>query len=105
MGDRLLPNGLSTGCKVFCSLVAGLARHTEIPACVRHGLTVQEAGNKTKAFFHHRTRFPRHPHLPLPKSEKRNPCPVLSVTHSSGRSDRSGSSALASRFLQSRLRR
>src|ERR1700730_5024755 len=30
--------------------------------------TSQQAGDKAKAFFHHRTRFPRHPHLPLAKT-------------------------------------
>ena len=56
------------------NLVAGLAGYAEFPADVRHGLPVQQAGDKAKAFFHNRTRFPRHPHLPLAKSEKCNPC-------------------------------
>ena len=55
------------------NLVAGLAGYAEFPAHIRHGLAVQQAGNKPKALFHHRTRFPRHPHLP-PKSEKCYPC-------------------------------
>jgi hypothetical protein len=41
-----------------------------------HGLPVQQAGDKAKALFHHRTRFPRHPHLP--------PAKAKSVTHVSG---------------------
>lgn len=41
-------------------LVAGFAGDAEIPAQVRHRLTVQQAGDKAKAFFHDRTRFPRH---------------------------------------------
>src|SRR6266511_1089953 len=56
------------------NLVAGLTGHAEIPADVRHGLPVQQAGHKAKAFFHHRTRFPRHPHLPPAKGEKCYPC-------------------------------
>ena len=56
------------------NLVAGLAGYPEIPADVRHGLPVQQAGDKAKAFFHHRTRFPRHPHLPPAKGEKCYPC-------------------------------
>ena len=55
-------------------LVAGLARDPELPAHVRHGLTIEQAGHKPKPFFHHRTRFPRHPHLPQNKSGKCNPC-------------------------------
>jgi len=53
---------------------AGFAGDAEIPAHVRHRLTVQQAGDKAKAFFHDRTRFPRHRHLPPGKSEKCNPC-------------------------------
>jgi hypothetical protein len=53
--------------------VAGLARNAELPAHVRHRLPVQQATNKAQAFLHHRTRFPRHPHLP-PKGEKCYPC-------------------------------
>jgi hypothetical protein len=45
-------------------------RRAEFPANVRHGLPVQQAGNKAKAFFHNRTRFPRHRHLPLAKKRK-----------------------------------
>src|SRR6185312_2242349 len=56
------------------NLVAGLTRYPELPADVRHGLPVQQAGDKAKAFFHNRTRFPRHPHLPQNKSGKCNPC-------------------------------
>ena len=55
------------------NLVACLAGYAEIPADVRHGLPVQQAGHKAKALFHHRTRFPRHPHLP-PKGGKCYPC-------------------------------
>src|SRR5436305_944414 len=56
------------------NLVAGLAGYAEFPADVRHGLPVQQAGDKAEAFIHDRTRFPRHPHLPPAKSEKCNPC-------------------------------
>src|SRR5258705_11399934 len=52
------------------NLVAGLTRYAEIPADVRHRLAIQQAGYKAKALFHHRTRFPRHPHLPPAKGEK-----------------------------------
>src|SRR5205085_8274319 len=54
-------------------LVTGLTRYPEVPAHVRHCLAVQEAGDKAKAFFHDRTRFPRHQHLPR-KGEKCYPC-------------------------------
>src|SRR5258707_187884 len=56
------------------NLVAGLTRYAEIPADVRHRLAIQQAGYKAKALFHHRTRFPRHPHLPPAKGEKCYPC-------------------------------
>ena len=57
------------------NLVAGLAGHAEIPADVRHGLPVQQTGDKAKALFHHRTRFPRHQHLPPANpGEKCYPC-------------------------------
>jgi len=56
------------------NLVAGLAGYAEFPANIRHGLPVQQTGDKAKAFFHHRTRSPRHPHLPQNKSGKCNPC-------------------------------
>jgi hypothetical protein len=36
-----------------------VTRAALIPADVRHGLPVQQAGDKAQAFFHHRTRFPR----------------------------------------------
>jgi hypothetical protein len=52
------------------NLVAGLAGYAELPADIRHSLPVQQAGDKAKAFFHDRTRFPRHPHLPLAKKRK-----------------------------------
>src|SRR6266536_154015 len=55
------------------NLVAGLAGDAELPAHVRHGFPVQQAGDKAQAFLHHRTRFPRHQHLP-PKGEKCYPC-------------------------------
>src|SRR5712671_6550201 len=51
------------------NLVAGLPRYAEIPAYVRHGLPLQQAGDKAKALFHHRTRRPRHQHLPPPNGE------------------------------------
>src|SRR5260370_19341445 len=79
------------------NLVAGLARYAEIPAHVRHGLALQQAGNKAKTFFHNRTRFPRHPHLPLEKSEKCNPCvryemsPMSRPSHRHSRTQSSGS--------------
>ncbi len=56
------------------NLVAGLAGDPELPADLGHGLAIEQAGHKAQAFFHHRTRFPRHPHLPPKKSEKCNPC-------------------------------
>ena len=56
------------------NLVAGLPGDTEIPANVRHGLAVQQAGHKAKALFHHRTRFPRHQHIPPANGEKCYPC-------------------------------
>ncbi len=52
------------------NLVAGLAGYPELPADIRHGFPVQQAGDKAKAFFHHRTRFPRHPHLPPEQKRK-----------------------------------
>src|SRR3979409_2694222 len=57
-------------------LVASLTGYAKIPADVRHGFPVQQAGDEAKALFHHRTRFPRHPHLP--------PAKAKSVTHVSG---------------------
>src|ERR1700726_592857 len=59
------------------NLVAGLAGYPEFPANIRHRLPVQQASDKAKAFFHNRTRFPRHRHLPPSKKAK-------SVTHVSG---------------------
>src|SRR5260221_710648 len=56
------------------NIVAGLPRYAEIPANVRHGLAIQQAGHKAKALFHHRTRFPPHQHLPPAKGEKCYPC-------------------------------
>jgi hypothetical protein len=69
------------------NLVPGLAGDTELPADLGHSLPIQKPGDKAQAFFHHRTRFPRHPHLPQNKSGKCNPCVryVLSPM-SSGRS-------------------
>ena len=68
-------------------LVAGLAGDAELPAHIRHRLTVQQTGHKAKAFFHHRTLFPRHQHLPPPNRRKVLPmCPVRTVTYVSGRS-------------------
>src|SRR5215831_4817129 len=55
-------------------LVAGLPRNAEIPAYVRHCLPVQQPGDKPQALLHHRTRFPRHQHLPPTKGEKCYPC-------------------------------
>ncbi len=52
------------------NLVAGLAGDAELPAHLGHGLPVQQTGDKAQAFFHNRTRFPRHPHLPLAKKRK-----------------------------------
>ena len=59
------------------NLLAGLAGDPEFPAYIRHGLPIQQASDKAKAFFHNRTRFPRHPHLTACKKAK-------SVTHVSG---------------------
>src|ERR1700752_3743834 len=56
------------------NLVAGLAGYAELPADLGHGFPIQKPGDKTKPSFHHRTRFPRHPHLPQNKSGKCNPC-------------------------------
>src|SRR6516225_1779831 len=55
-------------------LVAGLARNPELPAHIRHRLPVQETSDKAQTLFHHRTRFPRHRHLPRNKRGKCNPC-------------------------------
>src|SRR5262245_22429378 len=55
-------------------LVVGLPRNAEIPAYVRHCLPVQQPGDKPQALLHHRTRFPRHQHLPPTKGEKCYPC-------------------------------
>jgi hypothetical protein len=56
------------------NLVAGLAGYAELPADLGHGFPVQKPGDKAQALLHHRTRFPRHPHLPQNKSGKCNPC-------------------------------
>src|SRR5581483_3893191 len=56
------------------NLVAGLARYAELPADLGHGFPIQKPGDKAKALFRYRTRFPRHPHLPQNKSGKCNPC-------------------------------
>src|SRR6267142_6896646 len=72
------------------NLVAGLTGYAEIPADVGHSFAIQQAGHKAKAFFHHRTRFPRHPHLPPAKRRKVLPmCPVRNVTYVSGRTQQS----------------
>jgi hypothetical protein len=42
----------------------------KIPTHIRHCLTLQQPSNKAQAFFHHRTLFPRHPHLPPAKKRK-----------------------------------
>src|SRR5205823_12999866 len=55
------------------NLVAGFTRYAELPTDVRHCLPVQHTGYEAQALFHHRTRFPRHQHLP-PKGEKCYPC-------------------------------
>src|SRR5246127_5510321 len=55
-------------------LVTGLARNAELPAHIRHRLPVQQTSDKAQTLFHHRTRFPRHRHLPRNKSGKCNPC-------------------------------
>src|SRR6266536_6646582 len=57
----------------FRAAVPGLVRYAEIPAHVGHWLAVQKPGNEAKALFHHRTRFPRHRHLP-PEGGKCYPC-------------------------------
>src|SRR4051812_9371174 len=54
-------------------LVAGFTGDAELSADVRHRLPIQHTGYKAQALFHHRTRFPRHQHLP-PKGEKCYPC-------------------------------
>ena len=56
------------------NLVASLAGYAELPADLGHGFPIQKPGDKTKALFHYRTRFPRHQHLPQNKSGKCNPC-------------------------------
>src|ERR1700730_10807354 len=56
------------------NLVAGLAGNAELPADLGHGFPIQKPGDKTKALFHYRTRFPRHLHLPQNKNGKCNPC-------------------------------
>ena len=56
------------------NLVTGLARYPELWAHVRHRLPIQQAGDKAKALFHHRTLFPRHQHSRPAKSGKCNLC-------------------------------
>jgi hypothetical protein len=57
------------------NLVAGLARYAEISAHIRHRFPIQQPRDNAKALFHHRTLFPRHPHLPpCKRSEKCYPC-------------------------------
>jgi hypothetical protein len=73
---RRPPRSIAQGLKPMLlvaieNLVAGLAGYAELPADVGHRLPIQQAGNKTQAFFHHRTRFPRHPHLTLAKPAKK----------------------------------
>jgi hypothetical protein len=59
MGDNLVPNGLSRGCRVFCSrskypsvavenLVTGLAGYADIPATFVVGLPLQAGGRQKK---------------------------------------------------------
>src|SRR5215468_1253730 len=54
-------------------LVSGFAGNPEVPAHLGHRFAVQETGDKSQAFVHDRTLFPRHPHSPQ-KSGKCNPC-------------------------------
>ncbi len=67
-------------------LVAGLPGYAELPAYLGHRLAIEQAGDKTQAFVHHRTLFPRHQHLP-PKGKKCYPCvrydvsPMSRVAH------------------------
>src|SRR5437879_6008539 len=68
------PSGLPELPVAIENLVAGLAGYAEIPTDLCHGLPIQKTGDKAQAFFHDRTRFPWHPHLPPQKSEKCNPC-------------------------------
>src|SRR6516225_7083580 len=56
------------------NLVAGLPGYAEIPTDVSHRLTIHQPGHETKTLFHHRTRFPRHQHLPPANGEKCYPC-------------------------------
>src|SRR5262249_50019412 len=67
-------------------LVSGFAGNAEVPAHLGHRFAVQETGDKSQAFVHDRTLFPRHPHSPQ-KSGKCNPCvrygmsPMSRVAH------------------------
>src|SRR5215470_9515053 len=75
---RAIAESLTTMLPVAAeNLVAGFTRYPELPAHIRHRLPIQQPGDKAKAFFHHRTLFPRHPHLRLRKKPG-------SVTHVSG---------------------
>src|SRR5215468_12171660 len=82
-------------------LVSGFAGNPEVPAHLGHRFAVQETGDKSQAFVHDRTLFPRHPHSPQ-KSGKCNPCvrygmsPMSRVAHSPRRF--AGRFPLAGRF-------
>ena len=66
--------------------VAGFTRDTELAADIGHRFSLEEAGDEAEAFFHGRTCFPRHQHLP-PKRGKCYPCvrnktsPMSRVAH------------------------
>src|SRR5690606_20158649 len=82
IGERLEPVLLVT----IENFVAGLSGYPERPADLRHPFTIQKTGHKTKSFFHYRTLFPRHQHLPQ-KRKVLPMCPVQNVTYVSGRSN------------------
>src|SRR5262249_23332003 len=54
-------------------LVPGFTGDSEVAADLGHSLAIQETGDKSQAFVHNRTLFPRNPHPPA-KSGKCNPC-------------------------------
>jgi hypothetical protein len=62
------------------NLVAGLAGNAELPADISHRLPVQQAADKAQAFFHHRTRSPRHQHPSDFKARECRPPASIAMT-------------------------
>ena len=73
--------------------VAGFAGDAELAADVGDGFSFEDAGDEAEAFFHGRTRFPRHPHLPPERGKALPMCPERDVTYVSGRPSPSRPSA------------